>query len=467
MKRLLSLSTMFAIFAIFALSSVSSASADSLGQCNNYAGNTITTTSEWQHALSVEGVTSQAASQIFTWAGYNHLDQTSTQWESSRLMFGYTVKPFSGHDFGCRNGQMFSAGGTSYAAHKGVMYALPLKYTKAMVHPNKGGVFTKRIIIKVKVVGLQQCGNTYEGFAFIAVYEKVTPKKAPSKAPKKVKVKKVKSPCSGMHVSGQHTSGSQCVAVVCGKVTVITKRNQGKIGVSVCSPASGGTGGSSSGSTTGSGSGSGASSSSGSSGGSGGATGGSGSGGTGGTGGSATNCSSAGGGGGAGGGSGSGTGGSGGSGGSSGNVTCVCVNNGTGTVDCTWQTAPPTPTCADQNEYGTYPTCYTLSFTPWANQEFYTNTQNNVVCVTPTGSGDFTKMKVVPKYENTTDGGNATQVQYNGETVWCDSTYSVGNDVPPGGSDTLTWVGTDANGNTVTETGSVTIVAAAVNYPPN
>lgn len=76
-------------------------------------------------------------------------------------------------------------------------------------------------------------------------------------------------------------------------------------------------------------------------------------------------------------------------------------------------------------------------------------------------------MKVVPTYENTTDGGNAVQQQYNGETVWCDNTYTVGNDVPQGGTDTLTWVGTDAAGNTVTMTGSVTIVAAATNYPPD
>ena len=170
-------------------------------------------------------------------------------------------------------------------------------------------------------------------------------------------------------------------------------------------------------------------------------------------------------------------------------VVTICgstiIINGTnyGSINVNVTCGPtPTPTCASedtatQQYFGTYPNCYTLDLVPNQNQEFYTNTQGNYVCAASTGSGSFVSVQVIPKYENTSDGGKAQLVNYNGEELWCDTTYSVGNDLPPvitppaytqlpsGNYDPVQFIGTDANGNQVTVTDYVNIVPANTSYP--
>jgi hypothetical protein len=155
--------------AIFATSGV--ASADSIGQCNLHPGNTMTSVSDWQHTLSEEDVINQTKTkEIFKWAGLNPVDQSVGQWVKERVMLGKVVRPFSGKDYGCRDGKVFSAGHTSYAAGKEVLFVLSKKYAKSEVSIHRTTTFSKAVKLWVKITGLGNCANAYEGEGWVVIY---------------------------------------------------------------------------------------------------------------------------------------------------------------------------------------------------------------------------------------------------------------------------------------------------------
>jgi hypothetical protein len=173
---------------------VASASADSIGQCNQFPGNSAHSVSQWEHFLIQEGVLGQAKSQIFAKAGYREIDQTVKQWLSQRVMLGEAAAPFSGEDYGCRNGSMFSAGRHSYAKGKQVVYVLPGQDKKSTKHhpgnfaTHRTKSFSQETTIKVIVIGLSECGNTFfvaevEIVIYVAKHHKKHPHPKPP-APK-------------------------------------------------------------------------------------------------------------------------------------------------------------------------------------------------------------------------------------------------------------------------------------------
>jgi hypothetical protein len=160
------------------------ASADSLGQCNNFAGNVLKSTSAWLTALGNEGVTSQSTSMFFKPAGYVSVDQTLHQWVAQRVMKGAANRPFSAMDYGCHDGQIFSAGPRSYPTGKTIFYVLPKKYDKSDVSTSRTKAFIKAIVVKVMVIGLPDCGNNVKAYAFVTIYVKKTIAKKVTPTPK-------------------------------------------------------------------------------------------------------------------------------------------------------------------------------------------------------------------------------------------------------------------------------------------
>lgn len=167
---------------------VASASADSHGQCNERFGNVAHSTSQWEHMLSSEGVLGEAESQIFASAGFNHFDQTVSQWLSQRVMIGSAVKAFRGPDKGCENGHLFDAHMRSYEKGKSMFWVLPKQYKKSRkgspgnfaTHRTK--TFSRRIVIRVKAIGMPECGNPIPVEIVVEIWVQVSHKK-PVKKP--------------------------------------------------------------------------------------------------------------------------------------------------------------------------------------------------------------------------------------------------------------------------------------------
>jgi hypothetical protein len=189
------------------------ARADSIGQCNNRPGNYVSSASEWQHVLGNEGVTSQAQSQIFAPAGFVSGDQTIGQWMTQRVIIAKAAKPFSGHDYGCRDGNMFSAGHRGYARGKAIFFVLPSKYRKGDFSLHKTQKHNHAILIRGRAIGLPDCGNTFQAFVWILIYvEKPAHHKPAKKHHKKPKpVQPAPQPptqnCSGNN-NGSGSTGS-------------------------------------------------------------------------------------------------------------------------------------------------------------------------------------------------------------------------------------------------------------------
>jgi hypothetical protein len=160
--------------------SVASASADSLGQCNEHSGNVAHSTQQWEQFLAHEGVLGEAESQVFAPAGYNHFDQTVSEWLTKRVMIGNAVKPFSGPDKGC-NGHLFGAGTRSYEKGKSMFWVLPKQYKKSTkgspgnfaTHHTK--TFSRRIVIEVFGIGMPECGNPIPVEIKVEIWVKARP----------------------------------------------------------------------------------------------------------------------------------------------------------------------------------------------------------------------------------------------------------------------------------------------------
>lgn len=184
MRKKFVLSLLTAILVVVGgLSAVTSASADSVGQCNNRPGNYVGNTSKWQSVLRHEGVLSQAERRIFRSAGYVSVDQSFGQWTKARVMTAAVTSPFGGSDYSCRNGKLLGAGQRHYSSGKKVFAVLPSKYSKSSMRLKRSKTFSKKVRIKVRVIGLADCGNPFSGYAWINIFVHVTVKKTTKPAP--------------------------------------------------------------------------------------------------------------------------------------------------------------------------------------------------------------------------------------------------------------------------------------------
>ncbi len=216
-----------------------SASADSIGQCNNRPGNYVSSTSEWMKVLGNEGVISQATSTVFNPAGFASVDVTLGQWMKQRVMSGKAARPFSAaHDYGCRNGSMFDAGVRSYSRGKAIFYVLPRKYKKSDVSTHRTKRHRRAVTIRVRVIGLPDCGNPLPTFAYVKLYmSKPAPKKhkkVPVKSKPAPKTPAASTPACISNSSG-NGAGSETAQCGSGNVNVCSVKGAGNTGNEVCS----------------------------------------------------------------------------------------------------------------------------------------------------------------------------------------------------------------------------------------
>ncbi len=147
------------------------ASANSVGQCNVYPGNTVTSVSELLSVLRKERVTGQAK-KVFRSAGYHPTDQSLRQWMGQRVIRARSHRSFRAVDYGCRNGRLFSVGTRSYGRGKSIFVALPKAYAKGDFRTRRSGSYNKKIVIRVRAIALSDCGNPVKGSTTIVIWVK-------------------------------------------------------------------------------------------------------------------------------------------------------------------------------------------------------------------------------------------------------------------------------------------------------
>ena len=243
--------TIFAVVGLIA--TIASMSTTAYGdavynQCNTHWGQTFSNTGAWFEALNFNRVVQATEEKVFKPAGYNPLDQTLPQWLKDRVMVGNVVRAFAVEDNGClgRTGDLFSAGYRHYGVGKGVFYVVPNRFSKAMIRNKRTKLFSKRLVIKVTIIGFTSCGNPVLGTGYVAIYirvpHRVVKRHKPKKRPpvKKTGCTAGNGGCGTQTSTATTTCGNGQILSATGCVTISTNNNCGTVVVGSGSVTNGG-----------------------------------------------------------------------------------------------------------------------------------------------------------------------------------------------------------------------------------
>ena len=130
-------------------------------------------------------------------------------------------------------------------------------------------------------------------------------------------------------------------------------------------------------------------------------------------------------------------------------TTQVTVNQGQQQGQSQSSGSTTAPTCQSESEGGIYPNCYTFNISGGTQpQEYWPNETNLMVCVTIGGA--YQDVKSVQfssdQYGAFLDGGLVTSPQPGSPSMWCDSTFATGSDMPPNNTSFVQATASDGSG---------------------